>query len=250
MHTGLTPPPPKHTSSSGFSSTSPSVPTTPPPSARTLRRRPSSVASDGASFHSAIDDFLVDSLHDADDDDTPLPIAKDDVFAARASEARRPSADELAPPLWPAPLLDTGPPTPPATRFLPSSDRPLHPRAPHPLPAAAEEESAEAWSQTRAGKRVSLAEVPTETVRRISLQLKRNSVEDIRRRAARESRQSSLRPEAAAALVAAAPVLAAAEEDDGAADTASLLTIDTIIPSSLPRDTKPDRILALPIAPS
>ena len=251
MHTGSTPPPPKHTVSSGFSSTSPSAPTTPPPSARTLRRQPSSIASDGASFHSAVDDLQVDTLQNDNDDDAPLPVAKDDVFVARAAKPRRLSADELVPPSWPAPLLDAGPPTPPVTRFLPSADRPLHPSAQPSL--AAEEESAETWSQTRAGKRVSLAEVPTETVRRISLQLKRNSIEDIRRRAPRERRQSSLRLETADVLKAAGPALAtpispkaAAAEEDDAADASSLLTIDTIIPAP----AKPDRIVALPISPS
>lgn len=254
MHTGLTPPPPKFTGSNGFSSAPPLVPTTPPPSAHALRRQPSSIASDSASFHSAVDDFQVNSLNTADDD-AALLIAKDDIFGAKSSEARRPSMDdELLPPSWPAPLLDAGPPTPPATRFLPSSDRSLHPSA-KPLLATGEEESAEAWSQTRAGKRVSLAEVPTETVRRISLQLKRNSVEDIRRRAARESRQSSLRPEAVTALATVDPALAApiaqnATTDDDVTDTASLLTIDTIIPDPSSRDLQPDRILALPISPS
>lgn len=242
MHTGTTPPP-ATANGGGRQSAAPSAPTTPPPKAKRHLRRSSSFASDAASFHSAVDDLPGQTVGDFSNDD----------------EAAAAAADELAPPTWLAPLLDNGPPTPPVSRILPSQDRPLHPEAP---PSVAEDERAETWSQTRAGKRVSLAEVPTETVRRISLQLRRNSVEDMRRRAARESRaavgRSGLGPGAAATLnpadaaagagAAGAGRRRSADADD---DAASLLTIDTVTPAGPPAHdaVEPDRIFPVPLAP-
>lgn len=128
-----------------------------------------SVRSSIASYHSAIED-LGGSSPDSD--------------GGEAGAAYVPS-----PSTWPQPLDANTPPSPQllVDNGLPTDASPSAGTASRrggDKDRIQSLESAEDWNATRAAKRVSLAHLPTESVRRISLRLKRESVDGMRARAA------------------------------------------------------------------
>ncbi|CED82793.1 Guanine nucleotide exchange factor [Phaffia rhodozyma] len=165
--------------------------------------RSASTQSSTGSFHSAAEDPIPLGHFDSTSD-LPVPPPKDGrpIMPLGAPFLSKPLDSPLPPPP-PTFLADTKDHSSSSPNALPilipdSKGPPGRASLDHPLPAlpasspksrpralSDAEESPEEWSSTRAAhsKRISLAEVPTETVRRISLQLKRDSIENIRARA-------------------------------------------------------------------